>query len=178
MLAVFGVVALVVVVSVAGGIWRTRSQFANARTEARFALFVLVLAIAGVMSTGPNLGRYVIAAIPVALAAGWLLGRALQGTLRFWTDAASGRLKFRGGAAYFVILAVSALVRIFLRYLMTGTLVSHTDPVGAIPQALMVIAGAMLFVDTGLYFARAQAIAAAAGERMSWSWFRIAASRA
>ena len=40
------------------------------------------------------------------------------------------------------------------------------------------VAGALIFMDAGLYFARAQAIAAAAGERMSWRWFSLATSRA
>jgi hypothetical protein len=176
--ALFGIVVVVIVVSVTGAIWRTRHQFANPRTEARWVFLILVVAGAGLMSTGPNLGRYVIAAIPVALVAGWLLGRALEGTLSFWSDPATGRTMFRGGAAYFVILAVSALSRIFLRYVFTGSLVSHTDPVGLIAQALMVTAGALIFMDAGLYFARAQAIAAAAGERMSWRWFSLATSRA
>lgn len=177
MTAVVGVVALIIVVSIAGTIWRTRPQFANPRTEARWAFLILVVAVAGLMSTGPNLGRYVIAAIPVAMVTGWLVGRALQGTITFWTDPASGRMKFRGGGAYFLILAVSALSRIFLRYLLTGSLVSHTDPVGLVRQALMVAVGALIFMDAGLYFARAQAMGAAAGERMSWGWFSFATSR-
>jgi hypothetical protein len=178
MLALVGFVAFVIVFSVAGAAWRTRPQLANPRTEARFAFFVLVLAVAGVMSSGPNLGRYVVAAAPVALVAGWRLGRALRGTLSFWTDTATGRLKFRGGSIFFVVLAVSALSRVCLRYLLTGSIAGHSDPVGMVPQALMVLAGTLLFMDAGLYFARAQAIAAAAGERVSWRWFSAAAGRA
>jgi hypothetical protein len=97
----------------------------------------------------------------------------MRGTLSFWNDPATGRLKFRGGAAYFVILAVSALSRVFLRFVLTGSIASHTDPVGVIPQALMVLVGVLLFMDTGLYFARAQAIAEAAGERIQWRWFTL-----
>jgi hypothetical protein len=178
MFALIAVVVVLIGLSVAGTFWRTRPQVANARTEARWALFVLVLAGASLSSIGPDLGRYVVAAIPVAMVVGWLLGGALKGTLSFWIDPATGRMKFRGGAAYFVILAVSALSRVFLRYLLTGSLVSHTDPVGVIPQSLMVVAGALLFMDAGLYFARAQAIAGAAGERISWRWFSAVASRA
>lgn len=173
MLQLVGFAAFVIVVSVAGAIWRTRPQFANPRTETRFAFVVLVLAVTGVMASGPRLGPAVIAMAPVALVAGWFLGRVLRGTLRFWTDPAGGRLKFRGGAAYFVILAVSALSRVFLRFVLTGSIASHTDPVGAIPQALMVLVGTLLFMDAGLYFARAQAIAAAAGERMQWRWITL-----
>jgi hypothetical protein len=172
-LQLVGFAAFVIVVSVAGAVWRTRPQFANARTEARFAFFVLVLAAAGVMASGPHLGPAVIASAPIALVVGWLLGRALQGTLRFWSDPATGRLRFRGGAAYFVILAVSALSRVFLRFLLTGSIASHTDPAGVVPQALMVLVGTLLFMDTGLYFARAQAISAAAGERIQWRWFAL-----
>lgn len=173
MLQLLEFAVFVIVVSVAGAMWRTRPQFANARTEARFPFLVLVLAMAGVMASGPRLGPAVIATAPVALVAGWFLGRAMRGTLRFWNDPATGRLKFRGGAAYFVILAVSALNRVFLRFLLTGSIASHTDPVGVIPQALMVLVGVLLFMDTGLYFARAQAIAEAAGERIQWRWFTL-----
>lgn len=173
MLQLLGFAVFVIVVSVAGAAWRTRPQFANARTEARFAFFVLVLAMAGVMASGPHLGPAVIGTAPVAVVAGWSLGRAMRGTLRFWNDPATGRLKFRGGAAYFVILAASALSRVFLRFLLTGSIASHTDPVGVIPQALMVLVGVLLFMDTGLYFARAQAIAEAAGERIQWRWFTL-----
>jgi hypothetical protein len=176
--AVIGMIAFVVVASVAGAIWRTRPQFVNPRTEARFVLFVLMLAVVGVTTSGPSLGKYVIAGAPIALFIGWQLGRALEGTLRFWTDPGTGRLKFRGGAAYFVILAASALGRIFLRYVLTGSLASHADPVDAISQALMVVVGMLLFMDTGLYFARAQAIAAAAGERVDWRWFSVVPGRA
>jgi hypothetical protein len=77
-----------------------------------------------------------------------------------------------------VILAASALGRIFLRYVLTGSLASHADPVDAISQALMVVVGMLLFMDTGLYFARAQAIAAAAGERVDWRWFSVVPGRA
>ena len=173
MLQLLGFAVFVIVVSVAGAAWRTRPQFANARTEARFAFFVMVLAMAGVMASGPHLGPAVIGTAPVAVVAGWSLGRAMRGTLRFWDDPATGRLKFRGGAAYFVILAASALSRVFLRFLLTGSIASHTDPVGVIPQALMVLVGVLLFMDTGLYFARAQAIAEAAGERIRWRWFTL-----
>jgi len=41
----------------------------------------------------------------------------------------------------------------------------------------MVLTSALLFADTGLYLARAQAIAAAAGERLSWRWVSVLASR-
>lgn len=178
MFTLIGIVAFVIVVSVAGTLWRTRPQVANPRVEARFAFFVLVLAAAGVAASDPHLGPYVIAAAPFALASGWVLGRALRGTLRFWTDPVAGALKFSGGAVYFSILAVSALSRIFLRYLLTGSIASHSDPVGAWPQALMVLVGVLLFVDTGLYLARAQAIASAAGQRMTWRWLGLRSSAA
>ncbi|MFI5282132.1 MAG: hypothetical protein ACHQ0J_03280 [Candidatus Dormibacterales bacterium] len=113
-----------------------------------------------------------IATAPVMLVLGWFLGRALRGTLKFWTDD-SGRHMFSGGAAYFVILAVSAMGRVFIRYLLTGSIAGHGDPAGLLPQASMVVAGALFFADTGLYFARAQAIAAASGERIQARWFRL-----
>jgi hypothetical protein len=173
MLPLVGFAAFVIVVSVAGAVWRTRPQFASPRGETRFAFFVLVLAVTGVMASGPHLGPAVIGLAPVAALAGWMLGRALQGTLRFWSDPDTGQVKFAGGKAYFVILAVSALSRVFLRYLLTGSIASHTDPTGVVPQALMVVAGALLFMDAGLYFARAQAIAAAAGERIRLRWLSM-----
>ena len=173
MLQLAGFIVFVVVVSGMGAGWRTRPQFANARTETRFAYFVLVLAVAGVMAGGPHLGPYVVASAPFLLAVGWLLGTRLTGTIRFWTDPATGRLMFAGGAAYFVILAVSAMGRVSLRYFLTGSIAGQGDPAGFVPQALMVVAGSLLFIDTGLYFARAQAIAAAAGERISWRWLRV-----
>ena len=177
MLVVLGVVALIIAVSLAGALWRTRPQYANPRNEARFAFFVLILAAAGVMASGPHLGPYVIVAAPPALIAGWLLGRGLRSTLSFWPDPTSGRLKFRGGVLYFVILGSSALTRLSLRYLLTGSIASQVDPAGAIPQVLMVLASALLFADTGLYFARAQAIAAADGQRLSWRWLSMLAGR-
>ena len=173
MLQLLAFVGFVIVVSVAAAAWRTRPQFANPRTETRFAFFVLVLAGAGVMATGPRLGPIVIAAAPLMLVAGWLIGRVLRGTLRFWTDPATGRLKFRGGAVYFVILAVSALSRVGLRYLLTGSIAGQSEPTGLVPEGLMVLTGSLLFMDTGLYLARAQTIASAAGERIDWQWLRL-----
>jgi len=171
--AVLAFAAFVVVVSAATARWRTRPQAAHPRTEARFAFLVLALAVAGVMAAGPHLGPAVIATAPVMVALGWLLGRAMRGTLRFWTDPATGRLMFSGGAVYFVILAVSAISRVSLRYFLTGSIAGHSDPTGLFAQALMVAAGALLFLDAGLYLARAQAIAAAAGERIQLTWFRL-----
>ena len=173
MLQLLAFVGIVIVVSVAAAAWRTRPQFANPRTETRFAFFVLVLAGAGVMATGPRLGPIVIAAAPFMLVAGSLIGRVLRGTLRFWTDPGTGRLKFRGGAWYFVILAVSALSRVSIRYLLTGSIASQSEPSGLVPEGLMVLTGSLLLMDTGLYLARAQAIALAAGERINWRWLRL-----
>ncbi|HYM67109.1 MAG TPA: hypothetical protein VEW68_07450 [Patescibacteria group bacterium] len=173
MFVLLGVAAFVIVVSAVGAWWRTRPQVARPRTEARFAFFVLVLAAAGVMATGPHLGPAVIAAAPAMMVAGWMLGRALRGTLNFWTEPATGRLMFSGGAVYFVILAISAMGRLFIRFALTGSVAVHSDPSGAPAQAVMVLAGALLFMDTGLYFARAQAIARAAGERIQLGWFRF-----
>lgn len=173
MVQLAGFAVFVMVLSAAGAVWRTRPQFANPRTETRFAYFVLVLAVVGVMASGPRLGPYVIASAPFLLAAGWLAGTALTGTLRFWTDPQTRRLKFAGGAVYFVILAISAVGRLSLRYFLTGSIAGQADPTGLWPQVLMVVAGSLLFMDAGLYFARAQAIAAAAGERMTWRWLRI-----
>ena len=173
MMQLAGFFLFVIALSAAGAVWRTRAQFANPRTETRFAYFVLVLATTGVMASGPRLGPYVIASAPVMLAVGWFAGTTLAGTLRFWTDPRTGRLKFAGGAAYFVILAVSAMGRLSLRYFLTGSIAGQGDPTGLWPQVLMVAAGSLLFMDAGLYFARAQAIAAAAGQRMTWRWLRI-----
>lgn len=173
MFALLGFAVFVIVVSVAGAAWRTRPQFASPRGETRFAFAVLVLAGAGVMASGPHLGPAVIASAPFAALVGWLLGGLLRGTLSFWSDPATGRLKFAGGKVYFVILAVSALSRVLLRYLLTGSIAGHSDPAGVLPQALMVLVGTLLFMDAGLYFARAQAIAAAAGERIQLNWLTL-----
>lgn len=173
MLLLLAFVVFVTVVSAVGAAWRTRPQVANLPAETRFAFAVLVLAGASVLSTGPRLGPYVVGLAPLAFAAGWLVGRSLAGTLKFWIDPASGKPMFRGGAVYFVVLASSALTRLFLRYLLTGSITSHHDPAGLVPQALMVVAGALLFMDAGLYFARAQAMASSAGRRLDWRWLRL-----
>lgn len=171
-LVAFGV--FVVVVSAVGAAWRTRPQHSSPRGELRFAAVVAILAFAGAVSSGPRLGPFVLAAAPVAACAGWVAGRLLGGTMRFWNDAATGRPMFSGGAVYFFVLAASAMTRVTLRYFLTGSIVSHSDPSGFVPQASMVLAGALLFADAGLYLARAQAIATAAGERMTVRWLRLA----
>ena len=173
MLLLIAIAVFIAVVSAAGAAWRTRPQAVSLPAETRFAYGVLALAAVSVLSAGPHLGPFVVGLAPLALAGGWLLGRHLAGTLKFWTDAESGRLMFRGGAVYFVLLASSALSRVFLRYSLTGSIAGHQDPSGLVPQALMVLVGALIFMDAGLYFARAQAMASCAGARLDWRWLRL-----